>query len=69
MLHDRDPALEGQTSNSGYLLELATLTRHLEWLERRELTPALVDLVRQDSIRTGDTLVEVVDEWLASETA
>ncbi|MFC5004617.1 hypothetical protein ACFPIJ_43175 [Dactylosporangium cerinum] len=67
MLHDRDPALEGQTGSSGYLLELATLARHLEWLERRELTPALVDLVRQDSIRTGDTLLAIVDEWLPPE--
>lgn len=69
MLHGRKPALEGQTGNSGYVLELATLARHLEWLERRELTSALVDLVRRDSIRTGETLLEIVDEWLAGEAA
>ena len=59
----RGVSMDEQTSTSAYVLELAVQARHMEWLRDRPVDADLVRRIREDSIRAGNELVAIVDEW------
>jgi hypothetical protein len=52
-----------QKTSSAYLLEMATLARHNEWLRFAPVDAEIVRRMRVDSERVGIELVTILEEW------